>query len=77
MVRTFHNVRLVPNVRANIISLGEMTRSKHRYVGSGRWCKMYRGNCLVLQGKKIYKNICYLDGYAIRSRKIETVKKAL
>uniref|UniRef100_A0A803LIZ5 CCHC-type domain-containing protein n=1 Tax=Chenopodium quinoa TaxID=63459 RepID=A0A803LIZ5_CHEQI len=36
MVRTFHNVRFVPNARVNLISLGEMTRSGHRYVGSGR-----------------------------------------
>ena len=36
MVRTFHNVRFVPNARANLISLGEMTRSGHRYVGSGK-----------------------------------------
>lgn len=77
MVRTFHNVRFVPNARANLISLGEMTRNGHRYVGSGRWCKVYLGNRLVLQGRKIDNNICYLDGQAIRSHKIETKKSSV
>ena len=74
MIRTFHNVRFVSNARVNLIPLGEMNRSGHRYVGSGRWFKVYQGNRLVFQGRKEYNNICYFNGQVVRSHKIETKK---
>ena len=75
VVRTIQNVRFVPSARTNLISLGELTKHGHRYVGSGKWCKVYRGNRLVLQGKKSNNNICYLEGRVVQDHKNKTVKR--
>ncbi|CAO2827688.1 unnamed protein product [Amaranthus hypochondriacus] len=75
-VKTFHNVRYVPRARANLISLGKLTRSGYRYVGNGTWCKVYYRDRLVLQGRKADNNICYLDGCVIGKHKLERKKKS-
>lgn len=65
-IRTFQNVRFVPSAVANIISLGEMASQGYKYVGSKWGCKVYKGRRLVLRGQKSKKNLCYLEGQALR-----------
>ena len=65
-IRNISNVKYVPTTNVNIISLGEMTSHGYKYVGIGKICKVYKGSCLILQGKKDKKNICYLKGHSMR-----------
>ena len=50
VIQTFSNVRFVPSVVVNMISMGEMTSQWYKDVGSKRGCKVYKGRHLVLQG---------------------------
>ena len=77
-IRILKIVRYVPKACSNIISLGVLTMQGNRYVGSGKWCKVYRGSNLVLQGVKMKNNICYVDGYSMKRsevRKTDIKKK--
>ena len=58
-----------------MISLGKLTRNGCRYIGSGKWCKSYYRDLLVLQGRRANNNICYLDGCVIGKNKLERKKE--
>ena len=62
IIQTFQNVRFVPSATTNVISLGEMTSPGYRYVGLNWGCKVH----LVLRGQKNWRNLCYLEGQALR-----------
>ena len=74
-IRTFSNVRFVPSVVVNIISIWEMTSQRYKYVGSKWGCKVYKGRHLVLQGQKNKGSFCYLDGQALKRNHNSKVKK--
>ena len=48
VIRNFSNVRFVPSIVVNMISMGEMTSQGYKYVGSKWGCKVYKGKHLVL-----------------------------
>ena len=74
-IRTFSNVRFVPSVVVNMISMGEMTSQGYKYAGSKWGCKVYKGIHLALQGQKNKDNLCYLDGQALKRNHNSKVKK--
>ena len=74
-VMEISNVKYVPTCKANIISLGELTSQGYKYVGIGKWCRVYKGGSLVMQGRKQGKNIYYLDGHAVSAKKKSNEKK--
>ena len=49
-----------------IISLGKLTSHRYKYLKIGKTCKGYKENCLIPQGKKDKKNICYFKGHSLR-----------
>ena len=48
VVKTLADVKFVPTTKANIISLGELTSRGYKYVGDEDFCKVFRGDSLVL-----------------------------
>ena len=42
-IQTFSNVRFVPSVVVNMISMRNMTLQGYKYVGSKWGCKVYKG----------------------------------
>ena len=75
VIRTFSNVRFVPFVVVNNISMGDMTSQGYKYVGSKWECKVYKGRQLVLQGQKNKNNLCYLDGQVLKRNHDSKMKK--
>ena len=80
IVKTLVDVKFVPTAKANIISLGELASRGYKYVGDEDFCKVFRGDSLVLQGRKKWKNIYYLDGCSLnngssRTKKTKTAKR--
>jgi len=75
VIRTFSNVRFVPSIVVNIISIKEMTSQGYKYVGPKWGCKVYKGRHLVLSGQKNKGNLCYLDGQALKRNHDSKVKK--
>jgi len=57
VVRTFLNVKHVPSAGVNLISLEKLTSHGCKYVGVRKWCKLYKGKQLILQGEKDKKNM--------------------
>ena len=47
-IRIFSNMKFIPFVVVNMISMGEMTSQGYKYVGSKWGCKVYKGRHLVL-----------------------------
>ena len=74
-IQTFSNVRFVPSVVVNMISIGEMTSQGYKYVDSKWGCKVYKVRHLVLRGQKNKGNLCYLDGQALKRNHDSKVKK--
>ncbi|XP_020243562.1 uncharacterized protein LOC109821817 [Asparagus officinalis] len=66
-VGIFYHVRYVPSGGANLISLCEMASRGYKYVSEGEWCKAYRDDDLILQGRKNSNHICYLDRQSVNS----------
>ncbi|GJY08479.1 retrovirus-related pol polyprotein from transposon TNT 1-94 [Tanacetum coccineum] len=58
----------VPGAARNILSLGVLTSRGYRYVGRKDTCKVYKRDQLVIRGRKILNNICYLEGEALQGR---------
>lgn len=67
-VRTALNVKYIPGATTNILSLGVLTSRGYRYVGRKDTCKVYKGDRLVLRGRKNSKNLCYLEGESLQGR---------
>ena len=81
VVKTLTDVKFVPTAKANIISLGELASRGYKYVGDEDFCKVFRGDSLVLQGRKKGKNIYYLDGCSFgngcsRAKKLEPCEES-
>ena len=80
VVKTLADMKYVLSARANIISLSELASRGYKYVGDENFCKVFRGDSLVLQGRKKGKNIYYLDGCSVniessRTKKTKTPKR--
>ena len=80
VVKTLADVKFVPTAKTNIISLGELASRGYKYVGDEDFCKVFRGDILVLQGRKKGKNIYYLEGCSLniessRTKKTKTPKR--
>ncbi|GKB67132.1 hypothetical protein Tco_0928544 [Tanacetum coccineum] len=67
-VKTALNVKYVPGAARNILSLGVLTSHGYRYVGRKDTCKVYKRDQLVIRGRKIPNNLCYLEGEALQGR---------
>ncbi|GJT33835.1 hypothetical protein Tco_0924254 [Tanacetum coccineum] len=67
-VKTALNVKYVPGAARNILSLGVLTSRGYRYVGRKDTCKVYKRDQLVIRGRKIPNNLCYLEGEALQER---------
>ncbi|GJX10909.1 hypothetical protein Tco_0200768 [Tanacetum coccineum] len=67
-VKTALNVKYVPGAAKNILSLGVLTSRGYRYVGRKYTCKVYKRDQLVIRGRKIPNNLCYLEGEALQGR---------
>ncbi|GJS72622.1 hypothetical protein Tco_0705463 [Tanacetum coccineum] len=65
-VKTALNVKYV--AARNILSLGVLTSRGYRYVGRKDTCKVYKRDQLVIRGRKILNNLCYLEGEALQGR---------
>ena len=52
-IRTFSNVRCVPSVVVNMISMREMTSQGYKYVGSKWDAKCIRGDTWCCEDRKI------------------------
>lgn len=48
--QNFQNMKFVPFVVVNIISLGVMAPQEYKYAGSKWECKVYKGRSLVFLG---------------------------
>ena len=77
VIRTFSNVRFLPSVVVNMISMGEITSQGYKYVGSKWGCKVYKERQLVLRGQKNKSNLYYLDRQALKRNHDSKVKKKL
>ncbi|GJV31513.1 hypothetical protein Tco_1391913 [Tanacetum coccineum] len=64
-VKTALNVKYVPGAARNILLLGALTSRGYRYVGRKDTCKVYKTDQLVIRGRKIPNNLCYLEGEAL------------
>ncbi|GJV64943.1 hypothetical protein Tco_1475771 [Tanacetum coccineum] len=67
-VKTALNVKYVLGAARNILSLGVLTSRGFRYVGRKETCKVYKRDQLVIRGRKIPNNLCYLEGEALQGR---------
>ncbi|GKE28492.1 retrovirus-related pol polyprotein from transposon TNT 1-94 [Tanacetum coccineum] len=67
-VKTALNVKYVPGAARNILSLGVLTSRGYRYVGRKDTCKVYKRDQLVIRGRKIPNNLCYLEREALQGR---------
>nr|GEU85534.1 retrovirus-related Pol polyprotein from transposon TNT 1-94 [Tanacetum cinerariifolium] len=68
IVKTALNVKYVLGATRNILSLGVLTSRGYRYVGRKDTCKVYKRDQLVIRGRKIPNNLCYLKGEALQGR---------
>ncbi|XP_073223560.1 uncharacterized protein [Cicer arietinum] len=66
VMQTFYNVRYIPYVASNIISLADMFSQSYKFVGSKWDCKVYTKRYLVLREQKNEKNICYLEQQSLK-----------
>ena len=48
VVIIFHNVMHIPSASVNLISLGELASHGYKHVGVCKWCKVYKGNRMIL-----------------------------
>ncbi|GJT42310.1 hypothetical protein Tco_0951025 [Tanacetum coccineum] len=67
-VKTALNVKYVPGAARNILSLGVLMSRGYRYIVRKDTCKVYKRDQLVIRGRKIPNNLCYLEGEALQGR---------
>nr|GEV12695.1 retrovirus-related Pol polyprotein from transposon TNT 1-94 [Tanacetum cinerariifolium] len=67
-VKTTLNVKYVSGAARNILSLGVLTSRGYRYVRRKDSCMVYKRDQLVIRGRKIPNNLCYLEGEALQWR---------
>ena len=65
VVRTLSDVRHVPNLRKNLISLGPLDSNGHGYKSKGGMLKVTKGVVVVIKGNKVEGNISKLLGSTI------------
>ncbi|GAV72193.1 hypothetical protein CFOL_v3_15682 [Cephalotus follicularis] len=61
VVKTIQHMRYVLKFDYYVISLRELASRAYTYVGKRDWCKVYKNDVLILQGKRDVKNIYLLD----------------
>lgn len=52
MVRTLDEMRRIPNLKINLISLGILDSKGYKYTGEGRVLKISKDALIVLQGQR-------------------------
>jgi hypothetical protein len=65
VVRTLFDVRHVPKVEKNLISLGTLDSNDYGYKSKGRVMKVTKGAMVVMKGQKSSKNIYELLGSTV------------
>nr|GEY93601.1 reverse transcriptase domain-containing protein [Tanacetum cinerariifolium] len=65
-VKTALNMKYVLGAARNILSLGVLTSRGYRYVGRKDTCKVYKKDQIVIRGRKVANNLCYLEGKALQ-----------
>ena len=59
VVKRLADVKFVPSARANIISLCELTSLEYKYDDDREFCKIFKGDSLVLQKKEERKEYLF------------------
>lgn len=72
-VKTLENVRHVPSLDRNLISLGTLDSEGHKIVGQDGNLKVVKGALLVMRGKKI-NGLYRLEGSSVRGGTVSSVK---
>jgi len=65
IIRTFGNVRHVPALKKNLISLGTLNASGLTYSSSGGKIKICKGSLVIMRGEKLSNNLYKLMGDTI------------
>ena len=65
VVRTLEDVRHIPNMKKNLISLGTLDSKSYNYKSENGIMKVSKGVMVVMTGKKISGNVYKLPGNAI------------
>ena len=65
IIRTFGNVRHVPDLKKNLISMGTLEDNGLHYSSRGGNLKIYKGSLMVMQGVKLSNNLYKLMGDTI------------
>jgi hypothetical protein len=61
IVRELTNVRYVPEIKSNLISLGVLDSCGYKYTGQGGALTLSKGNLVVMKATKV-DNLCKLEG---------------
>jgi len=62
IIRTFVNVRHVPALKKNLISLGTLNARSLTYSSSGDKIKICKGSLVIMRGVKLFNNLYKLMG---------------
>ena len=63
VVRTLGNVRHVPHVKRNMISLGIRDSKGYKYTSEGGVLKIRKGTHIVMKGKRSSTKLCVAGSY--------------
>ena len=64
-IRTFGNVRHVPNLKRNVISLSTLDSKGYKFFSEGGVLKVLKGALVVLKGHKRYENLYVMEGSTV------------
>lgn len=64
-------VRSVPDLKRNLISLGPLDKGSYSYKSEGRVLQIYKGSLLKMKGTS--RNGLYFQGSSINSHEVNTV----
>jgi len=66
IVRTLKNVRHIPYLKKNLISLGTLDSLGYKYSGEGRVIRVWKGPLVMMQGNKV-NGLYFLHGSTVTS----------
>ena len=66
VVRTLGDVRYVPDLKRNLISLSTLGSNGYRYTGEGGVSKVTKGAIIVMKGQSKTTNLYVLQGSMIK-----------
>ena len=67
VVRKLSDVRHVPDLKRNLISLSTLDSKGYKHIGEGRVLKISRGLLVVMKGQKQAANLYVLQGSVVTS----------